>query len=198
MTDRAHRAANWATDGAATGTATRDRLRRGGLATPLRLLRHGLLGLLLTVVAACGFEPVYAPNGGALSTALREVSIEQPPGRVGQAIRLAILDGIGDRERGIQPRYFLRTQMKVSTERVAIQADESAARINVIVDVNWQLQDSGGQTTFEQGQVRRTVAYNVVADTYATLVGQRDAERLAGQQVGEAIRTRLLLALRDK
>ncbi|MDF1734727.1 MAG: hypothetical protein P1U37_05535 [Minwuia sp.] len=163
------------------------------------MLRLGVLALGLTLaLAACGFEPVYAPEGGSLASSLRAVSVDQPPGRIGQAMRLAILDGIGDRQTGIAPRYRLRSQLKTSTERVAIQVDESAARINVIVDVAWQLQDAAGLTTYDQGQVRRTVAYNVVADTFASLMGQRDAERLAGKQAGEAIRTRLLLALRDR
>ncbi|WP_281019255.1 MULTISPECIES: hypothetical protein [unclassified Minwuia] len=174
--------------------AGRARAGAGGLSA---LLRTGLLGLVL-VCAACGFEPVYAPGGGSVADSLRTVSVDQPPGRIGQAMRLAILYGIGDRQSGIQPKYRLRSQMRTDTERVAIQADESAARVNVIVNVSWQLQDAAGLTTYETGQVRRTVAYNVVADTFATLVGQRDAERLAGKQVGEAIRTRLLLALRDR
>jgi len=158
-----------------------------------------MIGLLLGLsLGACGFEPVYAPGGGSVAAALRTVSVDQPAGRIGQAMRLAILDGIGDRETGIRPQYRLRSQMKVTNERVAIQADESAARVNVTVDVSWQLQDAAGLETIEQGQVRRTVAYNVVADTFASLVGQRDAERLAGQQVGEAIRTRLLLAFRER
>lgn len=178
------------------GTPDATRVRAGRL---FAMLRTGLLALGLGLaITACGFEPVYAPGGGSLASSLRSVSVDQPQGRIGQAMRLAILDGIGDRQSGIQPKYRLRSQMTTDTERVAIQADESAARVNVIVDVAWQLQDAAGLTTYASGQVRRTVAYNVVADTFATLVGERDAQRLAGKQVGEAIRTRLLLALRDR
>lgn len=178
------------------GAPDRMQVRAGRL---FAMLRTGLLALGLGLaITACGFEPVYAPGGGSLASSLRSVSVDQPQGRIGQAMRLAILDGIGDRQNGIQPRYRLRSQMTTDTERVAIQADESAARVNVIVDVAWQLQDAAGLTTYASGQVRRTVAYNVVADTFATLVGERDAQLLAGKQVGEAIRTRLLLALRDR
>ncbi|MDF1722100.1 MAG: hypothetical protein P1U65_15620 [Minwuia sp.] len=172
-----------------------DRIRNTG---PARrwLLTAGMT--LLLALSACGFEPIYAPSGGRLSAELAAVVVEQPPGAVGQAMRLAILDGIGDRNTGIQPRYRLRTKLLVDKERVAIQADESAARINVTVNASWTLLDAAGLTTLDAGDIRRTVAYNVVDDSFASLMAERDAERLAGRETGQAIRTRLLLALREK
>lgn len=162
-----------------------------------RLLLSAGMAVLLAM-SACGFEPVYAPGGGRISTELAAVVVEQPPGSVGQAMRLAILDGIGDRNTGVRPQYRLRTRLEVEKERVAIQVDESAARVNVTVTATWSLLDAAGLTTLDSGDIRRSVAYNVVDDTFASLMAERDAERLAGQEVGQAIRTRLLLALRDR
>lgn len=174
-----------------------DQPERPGRAHGRRLLRAAGMALLLCV-SACGFEPVYAPGGGRIAGELAAVVVEQPSGPVGQAMRLAILDGIGDRNTGIRPQYRLRTKLDVVKERVAIQVDESAARVNVTVTATWSLLDAAGLTLLDSGDIRRSVAYNVVDDTFASLMAERDAERLSGQEVGQAIRTRLLLALRDR
>ncbi len=186
-------------DTSAVSAATRSADRWPALRHFLAAVHMALAGMtLLLLVSACGFEPVYAPGGGRIAGALSGVVVEQPPGRVGQAMRLAILDGIGDRSTGKQPEYRLRTKLIVEKERVAIQVDESAARVNVTVTATWVLLDAAGLTRLDGGDIRRSVAYNVVNDTFATLMAERDAERLAGQEAGQAIRTRLLLALRDR
>ncbi|MEC9347592.1 MAG: hypothetical protein VYB54_15310 [Pseudomonadota bacterium] len=160
------------------------------------LARGALAALLLLALSACGFEPVYKP-GGRLETALARVSVEPLSGRTGQAVRNAILDEIGASDRVRDPLWRLSVTVSDTRERVAIQADETAARVNVTVSSDWVLRAAGpeGQVV-DRGTVRRTVAYNVVNDQYATTIAERDAARQAGAAVGQAIRTRLLLAVR--
>lgn len=165
---------------------------------PGRTRRPGALAALLALalaLAACGFEPLYRP-GGQLDAALSRVSVEPVPGRVGQAVRNAVLDEIGAADRVRDPAWRLRIAVTDERERVAIQADETAARVNVTVAGTWSLLSAADGSVVDKGAVRRTVAYNVVNDQYATTIAERDALRQAGAAVGQAIRTRLLLAVR--
>lgn len=159
--------------------------------------RHISAVLLLAFgLASCGFEPVYAP-GGKLDERLSRIYVDDVDDRVGLATRNALLDAIGAPDRPARPTHRLTMTIVSDRERSGIQADETASRINVILTTTWQLKllDDEG-TVVGSGSETRAVPYNVVDDDYASLIAERDAEKLAGRLSGEAVRTRLLLLLR--
>lgn len=152
--------------------------------------------LLLGWLAACGFEPVYAP-GGKLDERLSRIYVDSVDNRVGQATRNALLDAIGAPDNPAKPTHRLSMTIVTDRERSGIQADETASRINVIVTTTWRLRLlDQEETVVGSGSVTRAVPFNVVDDDYASLIAERDAEKLAGRLSGEALRTRLLLLLR--
>lgn len=155
------------------------------------------LGLLLAWwLAACGFQPVYAP-GGNLDERLTRIHVDSVNTRVGQATRNALLDAIAAPDRPAKPTHRLTMKIVGERERSGIQADETASRINVILTTNWRLTLLDDEETLVgSGSLTRAVPYNVVDDDYASLIAERDAEKLAGRLSGEALRTRLLLLLR--
>lgn len=163
--------------------------------------RRGRAGRRLAVLAllalgACGFQPVYAPGGGELAQELATVRVEQPEDRTEQHVRNAVLDALGTSDRPARTEYLLRLRVNRATEGLALQEDETAARVNVTVTGRWELATPDGRTVMEQGSVRRTVAYEVVDDDFASLMAERNAIEQAAMAVGQAIRTRLILALR--
>jgi LPS-assembly lipoprotein len=159
--------------------------------------RHIAIGLLLAGwLTACGFEPVYAPNGG-LDERLTRIHVDAVDSRVGQATRNALLDAIAAPDRPSKPTHRLTMKIVSDRERSGIQADETASRINVILTTSWRLTLLDiEETLVGSGSLTRAVPYNVVDDDYASLIAERDAEKLAGRLSGEALRTRLLLLLR--
>lgn len=160
--------------------------------------RIAAIGLLAALLAGCGFEPVYQ-SGGALEQRLAQVHVVPQDSRIGFATRNALLDAIQAPDKPAQPAYRLALNVSGDRERLGIEADETASRINVVLDTTWTLTQLGEESkVIDRGSIRRVVPYNVVDDNYASLIAERDAEVLAGRMTGEAIRTRLLLLLRDR
>ena len=106
------------------GAAGRTRDRAGRFSV---LLRTGLLGLVLAL-AACGFEPVYAPGGGSLASSLRSVSVDQPSGRIGQAIVRRCHFGFGCRI-----VYVNRSAKQVDFPAEQLAMDTALAGADVVV-----------------------------------------------------------------
>jgi len=160
--------------------------------------RIAIAGLLLGLLAACGFEPVYQ-TGGALEQRLSQVHVVPQASRIGFATRNALLNAIQAPDHPVRPAYRLELTVTGDRERLGIEADETASRIHVVLQTSWTLKQLGEDSkVIDRGNVRRIVPYNVVDDDYASLIAERDAEELAGRMTGEAIRTRLLLLFRER
>lgn len=161
-------------------------------------LFRALAALLVAgLLTACGFEPVYKPRG-QLQERLDTVYVEPVDTRIGQATRNALLDAIGAQDRPATAAYRLKMKISSSRERSGIQADETASRVNVKLNASWVLTRNDEDATFVgAADMTRSVPFNVVDDDYASLIAERDAEKLAGRLMGEAIRTRVLLLLRE-
>ncbi|WP_416898729.1 MAG: LPS assembly lipoprotein LptE [Minwuia sp.] len=156
------------------------------------------LGLALALLAAgCGFEPVHKPSGG-LAERLQNVYVVPIKSHTGQAVRNALLDELGAPDRNADADYILTLSVSEVRESLGIQADETVSRINVIITASYVLTlNDIERTVIGRGSVTRSAPFNVVDDEFSTQTASRDAQRLAGRQVGEAIRRRVSVQLRQ-
>jgi len=167
------------------------------LCSDLRTRMGAVVALCLLLVSACGFEPVYR-EGGGLQERLHAVYVEPINDRVGQAARNALLDAIGAPDNPSSASYRLSMSIIDERERAGIQADETASRVNIVLITRWKLTlNDIDRTPVGAGRIQHQVPYNVVEDDYASLIAERDAEKLVGRLTGEAVRTRILLLLKD-
>ena len=156
---------------------------------------RGLL-LLVPLLAACGFQPLYAERGGtSASDQLAAVRIEPLPDRSGQVLYNALRDGLNPLGRPASPDYLLRVQLQESSEELAFRTDETATRVNLTLTAAFSLIPAAGKEPVFQGVSRTTTAYNVLASPYATLISSEDARARALGDIAREIRSRLAIFL---
>jgi LPS-assembly lipoprotein len=156
------------------------------------------LALAAALLSACGFEPVYRP-GGDLKDRLTGIYVDPVDSRIGQATRGALLDAIAAPDRNPDARYRLTMNLTEKRESLGIQADETVSRVNINLTADWVLRRVDlEQTVVGSGLTRRSEPFNVVDDDFANVIAQRDAEELVGRLTGEAIRTHVMLLLREQ
>jgi LPS-assembly lipoprotein len=106
--------------------------------------RRALLALVgASALGGCGFHPAYAPAAsgalGPAQTRLAAIDVPVLPDRSGQLMRQALqarLYGPGIAE---AKQYRLVVDFSISTEGIAIQPDNSTARIRMIGIGRWTL-----------------------------------------------------------
>ena len=135
--------------------------------------RRALALLALTPLAACGFTPVYAPDGVA-SDLRGRVNVDPPADEEGFALVRRLEDRLGAPE---VADLQLGADIKLDEEAVGFLPDGTISRYHVLGEVRWTLSDINGPRL--SGAERTFTAYSATSTTVATIVAQRDArERL--------------------
>ena len=150
---------------------------------------------LCAVAAACGFQPLHAPGGGAVPSVLARIDVAPIPNRLGQVVRNHLVERLTPRGSPIAAEYRVVVSLRLSKEALAIARDDSATRFNVSLEASYDLLLISSGDIVLRGTVRSISAYNVVSSDYANVVAQRDAELRAAREVGDEMTTRLSVFL---
>lgn len=134
-----------------------------------------LLICLLPVLAACGFEPVYGPNG--TGTALQNrVLVDEPLTREGYLITRQLESRLG---RTNDAAYSLSVTVKTGEKSLAIDADGDIERYNLVGTADYVLVNTSTGGIAASGQVDSFTGYSATGTPVAALAAGRDAtERL--------------------
>ncbi|MBY6092165.1 twin-arginine translocation signal domain-containing protein [Pseudooceanicola sp. 502str34] len=138
-------------------------------------------------LAACGFTPAYAPQGGA-TRLVNRMQIEAP--RDGDAYdvvsHLETLFG-----RSGNPDYFLDLTLRVDEERMAITDSNIATRINVTGAAMFTLTAVATGDVITSGEVSSFTGYSATGSTVATQSAAMDARERLMTILADRIATRL-------
>ena len=128
------------------------------------------LALILTV-SACGFEPVYGPQG--TGTQLRNrVLVDRPIDREGFLLVRQLEERLG---RADDPAFALGIKLSVREEARAIDPDGDIRRFHVIGEAAYSLSDTNTGAVLRSDTANNFVGYSATGTT----VAKRDAtERL--------------------
>lgn len=151
-----------------------------------------MLLLLAPALAACGFQPVYAPVGVQADSAaldgLAAINVALIPERAGQLLRNALQERL---ERGgvaVARRYDLAVIYRFSSEAVGIQQDYSSTRWRFTGQATYTLTSQDpSRATLTGGIARSMDGLNVfdnqyfAADQESDVVQRRIAEAVADQ-----------------
>jgi len=150
-------------------------------------------GLLLTV-AACGWQPLYAPGvtgGASASTALNSIDIPEANNRLGQLIRNNLLSNFKSAGDGGTPLYTLELVPTVTKNDVLVQIDTDVRRVQYQLGVTYKLIDLATRQPVNEGHSFSIVSYTRVASEYANIRAEKNASEKTARAVAEDIRTRL-------
>jgi LPS-assembly lipoprotein len=145
----------------------------------------GSTATLASVLAGCGFQPVYMPTAsgkaGVAQRDLATVFVEIIPERPGQVLRQALQERFGD-DSGTPAAYNLHVTFSISGEGVAIEQNDIATRIRLTSNATWTLiGHDAKRTTLASGNVRAIDGLNIFDSQYfaADLESEAEQKRLA-------------------
>jgi LPS-assembly lipoprotein len=147
-----------------------------------------MLGAMATVLAGCGFTPMYARPGvvGGLSS----IQVVAPQTRTGRLLRENLDDALAV-DRAAAPVW--RLEVGVAERRIArgIRVDDTATRYELALQVDWKLVEiSTGRAVMEKS-APLSVTYDAADRPYAGVVAQEDGQARAAALAAEVIRTDL-------
>ncbi len=174
--------------------------------------RRALLAAPLLALGACGFQPLYAPNGqgglGAavaanepsLAQALASVRVGLIPERNGQLMRRALQRQLEGNMPGVQARYDLAVTLVYATEVLGYQTDGLATRVRIVATANWVLAtQSVPREVVDRGSARTVDAYNLPnLQFFASDASREDMERRLVAELSERVTVGVAVALRRR
>ncbi|MEL7127135.1 MAG: LPS assembly lipoprotein LptE [Pseudomonadota bacterium] len=127
---------------------------------------------LCLALAACGFAPVYGPEG--TGTALQNrVMVDPPVDREGFLLVRQLEDRLG---RTGDAAYRLSVNLTVAQENRAIDPDGDIRRFHLIGTATYELRDAETGTVVRADAVDDFVGYSATGTTVATLAARRNAQ----------------------
>lgn len=164
-----------------------------------RKVLTGLGGTLVgsSILSACGFQPVYkqpsASGGPAPTQEMAAIKIRPIEGRTGQDMHNLLRDRLNPAGQPAQPKYILMVDLTQRQQEQAIQEDETASRVDVIMTARYRLLSSADNSELLRGSVRSVNSYDIldISVYYSTTTSENDAVKRSLVQLSEDIRLRL-------
>lgn len=158
------------------------------------MMKQIALALALIMLTACGFQPVYAPNGGALASG-GAISVGPISGRAGHTLRKALLQELAIGLPGVETGASLNIVLHENLTRLAFRPDGAASRSSVRAYGDYTLAMDDGVIT---GRVEAETNFNVPDAPYADIAAQSDASERAMRVLAKRIVDDLRLKLAGK
>ncbi len=167
-------------------------------------VRTNLLIAVLLLTAACGFRPLYAPSAkGDVVKGLANIQIIPIKDRVGQNLHNQLLDLLNPAGRPAKPDYVLRIKLIESKKSFAVRKSAFATRANLRINAKFRLnvvkkgiEDMGG--TVFSGTSTGISSYNILDSSFATVMAEKNARKLAVRGIAQDIRTRLAVFIAQR
>ncbi|HRO04843.1 MAG TPA: LPS assembly lipoprotein LptE [Terricaulis sp.] len=150
-----------------------------------------MIAALSLLVAACGFQPMYAPAGGG--GAIGPVSIGEIEGKAGHVLRTELTRMLAvENSSGGEPASLEITLRETITEQ-GIRLDESATRAELRLTANYVLTPAPGQGRAIRGSLFTIVNYEIPTAAFGEITAQDDARERAAETMAQRFRSELAL-----
>ena len=156
----------------------------------MRSLVACIVLLSSTVLAGCGFTPMYSTGG---SPSITRIAVAAEDNRLGYRLREQLEDALAS-DRTLPPLYRLTTVTEQSRRPLGRRIDDTATRYELTVRVAWTLTPSSGGTPLV-GTETSTSTYAAADQPYAAIAAQQDGEDRAAAELARLIRVDLMRAL---
>jgi LPS-assembly lipoprotein len=156
-------------------------------------MRALLAGFALVLLAACGFQPMYATsaNGGP---AIGPVTVAQIDGKAGHVLKTE-LERILAVENTGAPAMLLEITLQEQVTALGIRVDESATRGELRLIANYVLTPPPGSGQVMRGSVFTVVNYDIPEAAFAEIAAQDDARERAAETMAQRFRAELALRM---
>jgi LPS-assembly lipoprotein len=142
----------------------------------------------MLLIAACGFTPVYSPDG--VGTVLQnQILVDKPNDRNAYLLTQRIEERLG---RGGGARFGLKIDIAVRETGIAINPQGDTDRYDVLGVARYFLRDMKTGAEVAKGTVNSFAAYSATGNAAATLAAERDARERLMVILADQIVTRLI------
>lgn len=147
-------------------------------------------------LAGCGFQPLYGRTAAGASAVdeLAAIQVEQIPDRSGQILRNSLRDLLNPNGQALPARYRLRVRIIEPRQELALQRNDTIARVGYGVVATYVLVDAAGRN-LTSGASALSTNFEVSDSQYATLSSRNSARDRVMAQIGEDIRDQLAIFL---
>ncbi|MEQ3709549.1 MAG: LPS assembly lipoprotein LptE [Tateyamaria sp.] len=128
--------------------------------------------LVILALGACGFTPVYGPNGAGTELQNR-VLVDKPDDRTGFLMVQRLEERLG---RTSDPVYRLAVDLTLRPEDRALDLDGAIRRVQLIGIATYRLIEIETNAVVQTDTVDDFVGYSATGTTVATLAARRDAQ----------------------
>lgn len=174
--------------------------------------RRNLLALGgATLLAGCGFRPLYGPDGARgggddfrgeprLVQEMAAVRVASIPERGGQLLRRMLERRFESLGPGTAARYELQVSFSTTIEALGFQRDGNVTRVRAIGSAPWTLTDGGTPpTVLGRGLARTLDSYNIPSlQFFAADISREDTERRMVEELGDRVVMGVAAALRRR
>jgi len=148
-----------------------------------------IAGLMLAALAlsACGFRPLYGTMGANPAGQRIFASIYVEPivhERMGYELRNQLIDLLRGPDRAQNAAYRLEVTVTETREGVALQNDATITRYDLSFTAKYKLLDAN-LNVVTQGEETTLESFDVAQSPYASLTGQKEAEKRAARDISE-------------
>lgn len=143
--------------------------------------------LMPLALAACGFQPVYAPGGNA-DQLYGRIEVSAPDSVNTYLLVRNLEERLG---RPAAAEYKLNVSLRTSTQGQAITADNAILRYAIQGNVNYALVRSGTGEVVHSGNVSNFTGYSATGSTVETFASEKDANRRLMEILADEVTTRL-------
>ena len=142
-------------------------------------------------LAACGFQPMYAPPGGG--QAIGPVQIEEINGKAGHVLRTELSRLLAVENNGGAPAQ-LEVTLSEQVVRLGIRRDESATRAEIRLIANYVLTPPNNGAVM-RGSVTSVANYDIPQAAFGEITAQDDARERAAETMAQRFRAELALRM---
>ncbi len=160
----------------------------------MRLRRIWIVGFV-SLLTACGFQPLYGENPVSAPAAehLSRITVAPIADRIGQIVKNHLEDTLTPRGPSSAPLYVLEVTLAEEIDGFGFRRDESITRENLRLEATYRLLRSDNNQPVLVGNARSNMAYDIVRSDFANLSAREDAERRTAEQLVHIIANRLSL-----
>ncbi|MDF3415333.1 hypothetical protein HKX54_12760 [Sulfitobacter sp. M57] len=138
-------------------------------------------------LAACGFEPVYAP-GGAGAVLQNRVAVDPPGSQDSYLLVRELENRLG---RSNDPAFALSLVISTSEAQLAIDREGDTGRFNRLASVRYSLRNLANGQIVTSGMVENFVGYSATGTTVETLAGEQNSQERLMTIIADQIVSRL-------
>jgi LPS-assembly lipoprotein len=165
----------------------------------LRYALVALIGVALTALLGCGWEPLYAdPQTGPASEELRAIKVNPIPERIGQRLEIALRNSLNPSGEPTPPRYVLNTSLISVLGNLGIQSEGLATLGQVDAFATFTLVDLQNNATLLTNTIHVANSFDLNPNQYSTIVGEDDARVRSVAELDQEIVARLTMFMQRR